>query len=127
MYDAQARNSSTINMAEYFTEYTLSKKERNITFAWSSYGRKVQGKLHLRDGGQPLNVFLIFNLDEDWSIMPLKPNSPHQNSGTDSKGFFFFYNYYFEGTPNYCALIFKAYLPNKAADERFHGFIWNRK
>lgn len=124
LYDARAQGKTEIDLKNYFTEYSLGKRDRSLAFAGAGRGKYVRGFLNLRDGGTPIGTVISFNLSENFSILPTTPNSPTQ--GTDRFGDYINYSYYYEGSKSYPGLGIKGYTPSGSDFDRFENFIWSR-
>src|SRR5690606_8803336 len=124
IYDARAQGKSDFDLRNYFTEYSLGKKDRKEAFAWVGFSRSLNGSINIPGGGS-LKTYINLNLSENWSMLPTWPDG-NQLDGKDRNGPYMVYNYYFSGTPNYPGMLIKVYTPTDAASKLANTFIWGR-
>lgn len=129
---AAANNESVINLANYFTEYSLTKSGRRAAFAKVGFGRQVKGSFNLKGGKRPIRTVISIQLSENFSIMPATPNSNqgqgHDNYDGDSLyGDYYYFNYLYEdagGRHRNPAMIIKGYYKDSEDSKQFLDFIW---
>jgi RHS repeat-associated protein len=123
IYDAKKNKTSTIDLANYFKEYSLSIKDRKRVFAMLGFGFTVQGVIKIRNGGPGIKAVVNIALSQFHSVIPSTPDGS-QDMGQDATGIYQFFNYNYEGTKQDNALLIKGYLPTDQDYERFNNFIW---
>jgi len=123
IYDAKESNKGTINLAEYFTEFSLPSKQRKEAYSAMSYFKGVEALIKLRDGGPALKGYLFIRLSGGHSVIPATPDGAH-DIGYDRKGRFHFYNYNYDGKTNFNAMLIKGYVNTDNDHERFDNLIW---
>lgn len=123
IYDARSQGKD-VDLKNYFTEYSLSKKDQRLAFAYAGNSKSLNGSIHVPGGGS-LKTYINIPLTEKYSMLPTWPSATPM-SGTDTKGDYIVFNYYYTGTPNYVGMLIKVYTPTEVAYDLANTFIWGR-